>query len=183
MHVKWIHELCTLLTQISTYLHPCFVLVYEDLPIIPFIWAITLQNRKTCFVYFSLSGTYKESSWARISETSIFHHEKHLERLHLTRDGLRPKRAVAVRLVKVGATPTLFSPSIVCFAWFFRPRTPFALKPLYIWPAGFPRERSTERQKHQNRGCISEDWRGKHHRNLRWRDLHPLQRIPHQHHD
>ena len=38
---------------------PCFTLIYEDLPMIPFIWFITLQNRKILFcVFFTFTDLY-----------------------------------------------------------------------------------------------------------------------------
>ena len=32
--------------------YPCFTLIFGDFPMIPFIWVITLQNRKTLFCVF-----------------------------------------------------------------------------------------------------------------------------------
>lgn len=38
---------------------PCFTLIYGDLPMIPVIWFITLQNRKTLFcVFFTFKDLY-----------------------------------------------------------------------------------------------------------------------------
>jgi hypothetical protein len=65
MHAKCIHELCTLLRHIPhivTYmmLYLCFILICGDLPMIPFICVITLQNRKTQFcVFFTFTDLYR----------------------------------------------------------------------------------------------------------------------------
>ena len=50
-------------------------------------------------------------------------------------------------------------------------------------PEGSLEECAVETQKHENRDCNSEDWRGKLRRDHRRRDLHLLQRLPHQHRD
>ena len=50
-------------------------------------------------------------------------------------------------------------------------------------PEGSLEESAAETQKHENGGCSREDWRGKLYQSRRQRDLHLLQRLPHQHHD
>jgi hypothetical protein len=59
-------------------------------------------EQETFFFYFSLSGTYTELNWARISGTSIFHHEKNLERLDLTGEAGRPNGGVVARCKSEG---------------------------------------------------------------------------------
>ena len=61
---------------------------------IPFILVITLQNRKTLFcVFLSFRGLNEvKLSWD-FSRMSIFHQEKHLEHLDLTRRATRAERA------------------------------------------------------------------------------------------
>jgi hypothetical protein len=45
---------------------------------------------------------------------------------------------------------------------------------IYMTPKGSREESVAETRKYENRGCNSEDWRGKLRRRLRRRDLHLL---------
>jgi hypothetical protein len=129
---------------------PCFRMIYRDLPIISFIWFISLQNKKSCFVYFSLSETYTESNWPVIFGASFFHREKHPGTWKHTWIALRPKRAQMVRPNIYGTPLDLFRPPIVQIVWSFRPPTYFDLK-VSIYGlkelSGGDRRKETETQK------------------------------------
>jgi hypothetical protein len=45
-------------------LYPCFTLIYGDLPMIPFILFITLQDRKTLFCVFLPFRDLNEVKWS-----------------------------------------------------------------------------------------------------------------------
>jgi hypothetical protein len=68
------------------------------------ILVITLQNRKTYFVYFNNSGTFPNSIWPGIFWALIFYQENLLEHKKSTRDATRPKWALVARAMVSRAT-------------------------------------------------------------------------------
>jgi hypothetical protein len=64
-------------------------MIYGDFLSIPFILVITVQNRKTQFCVFYVSGTFPDSNWLKIFWALIFYHEKHLEHKKSTREAMR----------------------------------------------------------------------------------------------
>jgi hypothetical protein len=101
-----------------------FILIFGDLPMIPFICVITLQGRKTlfCIYFFYFEGPKRsqiELGFRGINisskETSVAlgHHER----------GLEAQNRGVGHPGRVGVSPTLFWPSAVRFTRFFRQPT------------------------------------------------------------
>ena len=71
-------------------LFPCFTLILGIFHMIPFIWVITLQNRKTLFCVFLTFRDLRELKKPGIFSEAFFLEDKELEHLDHERGGLRP---------------------------------------------------------------------------------------------
>ena len=103
MHVKCIHELCTLLAWLPTYLHLIYWYIHVlywimgILQWFPFIWDLTLRGRKPCFSCFWCFSTQTHSKRTHIRGILFFIREKQPGPKEHTRGGPRLQRAWSTR--------------------------------------------------------------------------------------
>jgi hypothetical protein len=116
-------------------------------------------------VYFDILGTLWNSNWSRIFMAWIFLHKKQPKKKKHTSGPPDPKRAQVARSPGQTATPTLVWPSSLQCRSSSSQIDRLDLKNVYIKPPEvFPWESGGETWNHKNRGCSSEDWRGKRYR-------------------
>jgi hypothetical protein len=148
---------------------------YGDFPLIPLILVITLQDRKTLLCVFLSFRIFLDSNRPRFFGALIFYHEKHQEKKKSMRWDLGAKRAQEAWSPCQAAPPMAVQALSLQRRQSSSPDAQLDLKtPIYI-PPGRSRSDSTN-MKHWNRGCSSEDWRGKRCRSRPRSLLHPLRR-------
>ena len=151
MHVKCIHELCTLLSWLPTYLHHIYWYIHVlywfmgILQWFPFIWDLTLQGRKPCFWCFR---TQTDSKRTHIRGILFFIEEKQPGPKKHARRGPRLQRAWSPRPRGARRPPSRCHDRRI--ALILRPSSPYDLKTtIYGLPSAATRREATKN--HQRR--------------------------------
>jgi hypothetical protein len=138
-------------------------MIYGDFPSIPLILVITLHNRKTPFCVFWRFRNLPELkltqdflginilSWEPCGAQEV---NKGVHKAQTSTGGAttRPGRATLACLAVEAPMSSIFIPG--SSAW---PKNTYINTPLSVFE-----RRRRRNMKHRNKGCSSEDWRGKH---------------------
>jgi len=159
-------------------------MIFGDLPMIPFILVLTLQNRNTLFcVFLSFRGLNEvKLSWD-FSRVNISSRE--------ASGALGPHETGSEAQKSTGGAPQEPGRATHALFAFDRPICWFFFAIIFVWPKnpyiktpqGFPRGERRRNTETPKRRLYRQDWRGKLRRRRRWSDLILLQRLQHHHHD